>query len=165
MSCVSVSHHVCYAFSHSTTLILFVLHTHTIFKTYYYTIHKIFLHTSLFKDSSNNFGMAAVRWRVALLLAVFAATQLVDIHAQTTTTNATTDPSEGTALFLSLSFFLVASPFLPFSFPKKFWNQKVKIKDGLLMLLYQFWISFTVLDFLCFIVKLDCKNNYISLFW
>ncbi|XP_047941558.1 probable LRR receptor-like serine/threonine-protein kinase At1g56140 isoform X1 [Salvia hispanica] len=42
--------------------------------------------------------MAAVRWRVALLLAVFAATQLVDIHAQTTTTNATTDPSEASGL-------------------------------------------------------------------
>ncbi|XP_041990085.1 probable LRR receptor-like serine/threonine-protein kinase At1g56140 [Salvia splendens] len=45
--------------------------------------------------------MAAVRWRVAIFLGVFAASQLVDIHighAQTTTTNATTDPSEARAL-------------------------------------------------------------------
>ncbi|KAL1559271.1 putative LRR receptor-like serine/threonine-protein kinaseisoform X1 [Salvia divinorum] len=45
--------------------------------------------------------MAAVRWRVAVLLAVFAANQVVDIHigqAQTTTTNATTDPSEARGL-------------------------------------------------------------------
>ncbi|KAG6418462.1 hypothetical protein SASPL_120666 [Salvia splendens] len=45
--------------------------------------------------------MAAVRWRVAVFLGVFAASQLVDIHighAQTTTTNATTDPSEARAL-------------------------------------------------------------------